>query len=144
MITAVDTNVLIDVFGNDPDHGAASAEVLRHCLREGSLVACDVVWAEVRGVFDDDASFGSAMAVLGVRYSPILQDAAARAGISWRSYRKSGGTRIRVMADFLIGAHAESQADRLLTRDDGYYRTYFKGLRLVCPYPDMKGPFPKV
>ena len=134
MITAVDSGILIDVFGNDPEHGQASAESLRCCLREGSLTACDVVWAEIRGVFGDDAAFESAMNTLGIRFSPINEKAAARAGIAWKAYRKAGGTRARVVADFLIGAHAAEQADRLLTRDRGYYRAYFKGLKLV----DMK------
>ena len=51
----------------------------------------------------------------------------------WRSYRAKGGKRTRVIADFLIGAHAVSQARRLLTRDRGFYRTYFQSLPLMDP-----------
>lgn len=71
MITAVDTSILIDVFGNDPTHGQASAEALRKCLREGQLTACDVVWAETRAFFPDDVAFETAMKTLGVAFSPI-------------------------------------------------------------------------
>lgn len=51
-------------------------------------------------------------------------------------YRKSGGSRERVIADFMIGAHALANADRLLTRDRGFYRKYFKQLRVLDPSSD--------
>jgi len=51
----------------------------------------------------------------------------------WKRHRASGGKRERVIADFLIGAHAASQCERLLTRDRGYYKRYFAGLTVVDP-----------
>ncbi len=134
MITAVDTNVLLDVFTNDPAFGQASAQALRSCLAEGALVACDVVWAETLSVFPSDSLFEHAMAQLQLSFSPLTATAAARAGRLWRSARERKLPRQeRVVADFLVAAHAAECADRLLTRDRGFYRAYFKGLKLIDP-----------
>ena len=133
MITAVDTSVLIDVFGADPRFGAASADALRLCLNEGALVACDVVWGETRAAFPSEQGFAQSLGALGVAYSALAEPAATMAGGAWKKYRAAGGRRERVMADFLIGAHAATQCDRLLTRDRGYYRKYFSGLVILDP-----------
>lgn len=133
MITAVDTSVLIDVFGAHPRFGAASAQALRQCLNEGAIVACDAVWSETRVAFGGDQDFLDAMLALGMSFSPLSEQAATMAGALHKQHRAGGGARDRVVADFLIGAHAMSQADRLLTRDRGYYRKYFAGLVVVDP-----------
>jgi len=133
LITAVDTIVLLDVFGADPRFAAGSAEALRRCLREGSLVASEVVWAETATVFGDAQRFQDAMKKLPVSFSPMLQEAALKAAQAWRRYRAGGGPRIRIAADFMIGAHAMVAADRLLTRDRGFFRRYFGGLRIIDP-----------
>ena len=133
MITAIDTSVLIDVFGADPHFGAASASALRLCLNEGAVVANEVVWSETRAVFAGDDEFLHAIQAAGIRFLPTSQKTAMLAGVTWQKYRASGGKRIRVIADFLIGAHAAAQCDRLLTRDRGYYRKYFGRLVIVNP-----------
>lgn len=133
MITAVDTNILLDVFGADPKFAPASSEALRDCLREGALVASEVVWAETATVFGEARPFREAMHTLAAVFSPMTEEAATKAAQAWRRYRAGGGRRDRIAADFLIGAHALVTADRLLTRDRGFYRRYFSGLRIIDP-----------
>ncbi|MGE5126643.1 MAG: PIN domain-containing protein [Betaproteobacteria bacterium] len=133
MKTAVDSTVLLDVLAADARYGQASREALRRAYDAGALVACEVVWAEVHGAFGDDARFEAALAGLGVEFLATSREAAALAGAAWSRYqrrtRERGG---RVLADFVVAAHAQLQADALLARDRGFFAA-FKGLRLVQP-----------
>lgn len=134
MKTAVGSSVLLDVLGADPRFGEMSREALRSAYDAGALVACEVVWAEVRAHFPSDETFAAALRLLGVRFEPLSPEAALMAGQLWREYRR--GTRVerrRVVANFLIGAHALLQADRLLSRDRGFYQRYFRRLRVIDP-----------
>ena len=133
MITAVDTSVLLDVLGPDPVFGPRSAQALRDAIAHGSLIACEVVWAEVGGRFAQAAEATDVLERLTVGYSAVDRTQALEAGRAWQAYRARGGARERVVADFLIGAHAGARADRLLTRDRGFFRTYFEDLTVVDP-----------
>lgn len=133
MITAVDTNVLLDVLTGDKEQGPRSAAAMREAIASGSLIACAVVWAEVSAAFPSQADADAALAALGIAFSEIGPSAAADAGRVWREYRRGGGPRQRLIADFLVGAHAAAKADRLLTRDRGFYRLCFARLTVEDP-----------
>ena len=57
MKTAINASVLLDVLAADKQFGGASREALRSAYDSGALIACDVVWAEVRAHFANDDSF---------------------------------------------------------------------------------------
>jgi predicted nucleic acid-binding protein len=133
VITAVDSNVLIDVFGDDPRHYETSKLALRGALSQGKVVCSEVVYAELAGQFEDVSVLDEALDTWSVAFSPLSKEAARAAGATWRQYRRNRGTRGRLIADFLVGAHAATQCDRLLTRDRGFYRNYFQQLTIVDP-----------
>ena len=138
MITAADSNVLLDVFGRDPTYGPASADALRAALASGRLIACEVVWAEVAAPFATAVAAREACTRLNLEFSPLAVEDALDAGLAWKAYRDRGGPRTGVTADFLIGAHALHNADQLLTRDRGFYRSFFKNLSIVEPQTNRR------
>ena len=129
MITAVDTSVLLDVFLPDETHGPQSRELLKSSYDRGAILVCDVVYAELVPAFGSRAILDEALREINATVSPIDTSIAYEAGLRWSRYRRVGGPRGRIISDFLIGAHAAANANTFLTRDRGFYATYFPELQ---------------
>lgn len=133
MITSIDSSILIDVGTLDGEFGDRSQAALRVARREGRLVVCPVVWAEVSALYKTPSEFESILDEAGINFDPFDRECSSEAGRLWSAYRQAGGKRGRLLADFLVGTHALIRADGLLTRDRGFDRRYFKSLRIIEP-----------
>lgn len=129
---AIDSPVLIDLLADGPNADAAEA-CLRQCLSTGPVVVCEVALAEVCAALQDGAEALSVLEEMSIRFSPLEAKSALRAGEMQRRFRQRAGIGERAIPDFLIGAHALLQCNGLITRDDGFFRSYFKGLKLIVP-----------
>ena len=133
MITGVDTNVLLDILLPNEEFYDASASALQESANAGSLVICDIVYAELCVHFETQKQCDVFLDSNQIRVEALTPEAHFLASRAWRTYRAHGGKRTRILADFLIGAHAQKQASRLLSRDRGFYRKLFPALQLHDP-----------
>jgi predicted nucleic acid-binding protein len=156
--TAVDTNVLLDVLIPNTRQVAASKERLDQCLTEGALVVSEPVYAELAARFPTGEELDKFLLDTSITLVRSSLAALRRASEAWKAYaqtrdpnslqcprcgtshsvtcRSCGATlrsRQHILTDFLVGGHALVHADRLLTRDLGYYGTYFQDLRTISP-----------
>ena len=128
----VDTNVLLDIYKADPLWMPWSLSQLRNA-KPGQLAINMVVYAELAGHPAELAHLDKFVDTLGMQVLDLSRPAARLAGKAFRQYRQRGGTKTGVLPDFFIGAHAQAEGHKLLTRDAGRYKTYFPKIKLICP-----------
>lgn len=130
--TVVDSSVLLDVFTEDERWLKWSEAALAGALAEGPVVIDAVVLAEVAPRFsrleDLEAALPEQMLV-----EDLPRAAAFLAGHAHASYRRAGGAREQILADFLIASHAAVTGRPLLTRDPRRVSTYLPGVELIAP-----------
>ncbi|MGD0482465.1 MAG: type II toxin-antitoxin system VapC family toxin [Terracidiphilus sp.] len=129
----VDSNIVFDLWDQDPVWGSWSAQQLRSLSTAHDLAINAVIYAEISARFSSQANLDKAVDELGLIMLEIPRDAAFLAGNAFQQYRQQGGNRTNVLPDFFIGAHAASLRCEILTRDTRPYSTYFPAVPLISP-----------
>ena len=132
-MTLVDTNVLIDLVQDDAEWAAWSEAKLFEALQAGALMINPVGYAEMVPAFDSMADLDSFLKRAKITVKDISRAAAYLAGDAFLRYRKRKGTKTGVLADFFIGAQAQAEGWKILTRDAARYKSYFPAVVLICP-----------
>jgi hypothetical protein len=133
MITALDSNVLLDILIPNEKFVTVAVEIIDDASRRGSLVVCDIVYAEISVHFPTQRECDRFFESNDIRIEPLHRPSHFLASRIWRTWRSQGGKRDRILPDFLIGAHAQLQSNRLVSRDRGFYRSLFPKLPVVDP-----------
>lgn len=128
-----DSNVLLDVLVDDPRWAAWSLAQLDRWSRRGPVIVNPIVYAELAAGYDSVEALDGDLASMGLRYEEIPRDGLFLAAKAHLLYRRRGGTRAGVLADFFVGAHAAVRRFPLLTRDARRYRAFYPTVELVTP-----------
>ena len=132
----LDSNVVIDLIDEDGPWVEWSRFALAESQARDSVAVSAVVCGETAARFASLAEQSDFLDGLEISTIPLGSAAAFRAGTAYRDYRRRGGTRESILADFLIGGHAVDLAAALITRDKGRFASYFPELTLITPETD--------
>ena len=129
----VDSNVILDIFLDDPHWADWSESTLETYDRTTILFINPVIYSEVSIGFERIEDLEKAMNRVGFQMLPIPKEALFLAGKIFLQYRKNEGTKRSPLPDFYIGAQAAILGLELITRDTDRYRTYFPRVKLIAP-----------
>lgn len=130
--TVVDSSVLLDLFTEDPSWLGWSQQRLAEAAQRGALVVNAIVLAEIAPRFSRMETLRAALPSM-TRIEDVPPAAAFLAGHAHARYRREGGSRLAILPDFMIGAHAAVTGRPLLTRDPRRVATYIPGAELISP-----------
>ncbi len=157
MAVAVDTNILLDILLPDPDYKDVSLSLIIKYNKTSKLIISEIVYGELASQFAEMNILESFLSDAGIFLEYTKPQGLWIAAQAWKKYSidrdeflqcQSCGhnqlvrcqecnsiisSRQHIIPDFIIGGHAQEQAERLITRDRGFYRSYFNGLEVECP-----------
>ena len=133
MPTILDSNVILDILHEDAIWFSWSARQIRMRSEAGKLIVNAIIFAEASLRYASFGEYKRLVGSVGVELEDIPWEAAFLSGQAQNQYRHLGGRRERILADFLIGAHAVIRGYAILTRDQARYRTYFPQLEIIAP-----------
>jgi predicted nucleic acid-binding protein len=129
----VDANVLLDILTDDPSWRSWSEEQFLKGVEDDQAAVNPIIYAELAGAYKSAAELDRALSGWPVQRLPLPYEAAFPASQAFLRYRREGGQRRSPLPDFYIGAHAQTAALTLLTRDASRYRSYFPKVRVIAP-----------
>ena len=141
MTTALDTNILIDILAGTSEQVMLASSAVQKLSAQGSVVVPVVCYAELASRFLEKSKLDNFIQLIGATVLPLAEDTAFIAGRFFREYLDRRGPRQRIIADFLIAAQAQSQADQILTKDSRFFKATFPKLRAIS-LADLATPRP--
>ena len=129
----VDSNVILDIFLDDPKWADWSVTALANASYNSTLYINQIVYSEVSIGFDKIEELELALHQGGFQMLEMPKEALFLAGKAYVNYKRGKGTKKSPLPDFYIGAQAAVLGMDLITRDKGRYRTYFPTVRIICP-----------
>ena len=129
----VDSNVILDIFLDDPNCADWSESALVEYSSDTDLYINSIVYSEVSIGFEKIEELESALNKSGFQMLEIPKEALFLAGKVFLKYRRSRGIKRSPLPDFYIGAQAAVFDMELITRDVTRYHTYFPSVRLISP-----------
>lgn len=129
----VDSNVILDIFLDDPNWGNWSESTLSAYSIDTPLFINLIIYTEISVGFEKIEDLEIALQKGGFQMLEIPKEALFLAGKVYLDYRKGKGLKMSPLPDFYIGAQAAVFGMDLITRDIARYRTYFPTVRLICP-----------
>lgn len=132
----VDTNVVIDLVAPGSRWFDWAAQTVHGAKPRDGVTASVIVVAELASAAGSVEEIAEMLGGFKIAIAELEPSAAFRAGVAHSAYRLAGGTREKLLGDFLIGAHAAARNVPLATRDPKPYRRYFPDLALITPELD--------
>jgi len=129
----VDSNVILDIFLDDPNWADWSESVLADYSVYTTLYINSIVYTEVSAGFEKIEDLESALYKGGFQMIEPPKEALFLAGKAYLRYKKGRGIKRSPLPDFYIGAQAAVLGLDLITRDVTRYRKYFPKVKLICP-----------
>jgi predicted nucleic acid-binding protein len=130
----VDTNVVLDIFTQDPLWFHWSNQQLEDLSNTGrTLLINPIIYSELSISFPSVAQLDKALSVFNFECEELSKSALFSAGKAFLKYKRAKGTKPNILPDFFIGAHADSMGYQVLSRDVGRYKTYFPHVKLIHP-----------
>ena len=128
----LDSNILLDLFLDDPNRADWSEAALAHASQRSALYINQIVYTEVSIAFEKIEELEAAFHHGGFQLLEIPKEALFLAGKVYLDYRRGKGTKQAPLPDFYIGAQAAVLGMDLITRDEGRYRKYFPTVKIIC------------